>query len=230
MATVQDKKRRKDTLTIAAAALAMLFFSTPPMSQGGDMEKITLPKPKTKGKMSVEEAIQRRRSVRSYAAKEISLEDISQLLWACQGITSERGNLRSAPSAGALYPLEIYVAKNDGLFHYIPQGHLLEKVSGGDLRRDLANAAYGQSFVAEAPVDIIITAVHSRITPRYGDRGIRYTDMEVGHAAENLFLQAVALGLDSVAVGAFSDTEVGRILKLPSGSKPLYILPVGYKK
>ena len=125
---------------------------------------------------------------------------------------------------------KIYVAKKDGLFHYMPEANALETVSKDDVRKELAAASYSQQFVAEAPIDIVITAVHSRITPRYGERGIRYTDMEAGHAAENVFLQAVALGLDSVAVGAFSDDQVAKILKLPSGTKPLYILPVGYKR
>lgn len=194
------------------------------------MKKIDLPEPKVKGAVSVEEAIQKRRSARSYASKDLSVEDISQLLWACQGITDKGRRLRAAPSAGALYPLEIYVAKKDGLFHYIPEAHALETVSNNDIRTELAAAAYGQGYVEEAAIDIIIAAVYERITSRYGERGIRYTDMEAGHAAENVFLQAVALGLDSVAVGAFADAPVAKILKLPSGVKPLYILPVGYKR
>ncbi len=194
------------------------------------MSAIVLPKPKTKGPVSVEEAIAGRRSVRSFSSRDVSVEDLSQLLWACQGITDAGRGLRAAPSAGALYPLEVYVARKDALFRYVPEGHRLETVLKEDVRSALADASHGQEYVAQAPIDIIITAVHGRITPRYGQRGIRYTDMEAGHAAENVFLQAVALGLDSVAVGAFSDNPVAKILKLPSGTKPLYILPVGYKR
>jgi SagB-type dehydrogenase family enzyme len=194
------------------------------------MREITLPKPKLKGSVSVEEAIKARRSVRSYSRKELTLEQISQLLWAAQGITDERRSLRAAPSAGACYPLETYLVKNDGVFRYVPAGHKLEVVSSENIKSALASACLGQAFVEEAAVDIVICAAHSRITPRYGERGIRYTDIEAGHAAENLFLQAEALGLSSVAVGAFNDDEVASVLKLPRGVKPLYVLPVGYKK
>jgi len=212
------------------AVLVAFLIGLPSIARGEDMKKIDLPEPKIRGAVSVEEAIQKRRSVRSYAPKDLSIEDISQLLWACQGITDKERGLRAAPSAGALYPLEVYVAKKDGLFHYIPEGHKLETVSNKDVRAELSTAAYGQGYVEEAAIDIIIAAVYERITSRYGERGIRYIDMEAGHAAENVFLQAVALGLDSVAVGAFADAQVVSILKLPTGVKPLYILPVGYKR
>ncbi|MDD5495636.1 MAG: SagB/ThcOx family dehydrogenase [Candidatus Omnitrophica bacterium] len=194
------------------------------------MKEMKLPEPRIKGGMSVEESIRARRSVRNYSSREISLDDISQLLWAAQGVTDKSRGLRSAPSAGALYPLEVYVAKKDGLFHYLPDGHKLELISTEDLRKGLSRAAYGQSFVEEAPVDIIICAVYERVTSRYGERGIRYTDMEAGHAAENVFLQAAALGLSSVAVGAFTDAAVAKVLNLPKDVKPLYVLPVGYKR
>jgi len=230
MALIQDEERGKDQVRWAGVVLAVLFLFSSLIARGEDMEKISLPKPQLKGTVSVEEAIQGRRSVRSYLSKEVSIEDISQLLWACQGITDQSRGLRAAPSAGALYPLEIYVANKDGLFHYIPERHELKFVFREDVRNGLAAASYDQRYVGEAAIDIIITVVHGRITPRYGDRGIRYTDMEAGHAAENVFLQAVALGLDSVAVGAFSDDAVAKILKLPAGTKPLYILPVGYRK
>jgi len=212
---------------LAALGLMVLFASG---LYGEDMARIRLPEPKVRGEVSVEEAIDARRSVRGYSSKELSLEQISQLLWACQGITDKRKALRASPSAGALYPLEIYLVKRDGIFHYIPEGHALEKVSDKDARGELAGAAYSQAFVAEAPADIIVTAVYERIMSKYGERGIRYTDMEAGHAAENVFLQAKALGLDSVAVGAFSDASVAGILGLPKDRKPLYILPVGYKR
>ncbi|MBI4974253.1 MAG: SagB/ThcOx family dehydrogenase, partial [Candidatus Omnitrophica bacterium] len=162
------------------------------------MKTINLPKPRLKGSVSVEEAIQKRRSVRSYSPKEISLEDISQLLWACQGITDERMAFRASPSAGALYPLEIYLVKVDGVFHYVNEGHKLELVSNKDARKDLAEAAWGQSPIRDANINIIVCAVYERVTSKYGERGIRYTDIEAGHAAQNVFLQAVALGLYSV--------------------------------
>lgn len=213
-----------------AIATAVSFLVMASSIYGDDMAKMRLPKPKTKGTVSAEETIEKRRSVRSYGTREVSFDDISQLLWACQGITDASRGLRAAPSAGALYPLEVYLVKKDGIFHYRPEGHDLEKVSGKDVRVDLAAAAYGQRYIADAPISIVISAVYERVMSKYGERGIRYTDMEAGHAAQNVFLQAVALGLDSAPVGAFSDQAVGAILDLPKDVKPLYILPVGYRR
>lgn len=190
---------------------------------------ITLPPPDTKGKIPLETTILKRRSIRSFTDQVLNLEQIGQLLWSAQGITDKRG-YRAAPSAGALYPLEIYVAKGDGLFHYIPEGHKLRKLSDKDLRRPLQSAALFQSWVGEAAVDIIICAVYERVTSRYGKRGSRYTDIEVGHTAQNIHLQAVALGLGSVPIGAFSDDGVAKVLSLPEDEVPLYIIPIGYKK
>lgn len=197
---------------------------------GADMDVIRLPNPRGAGKISVEEAMQKRRSIRNYSSKEISIEDISQLLWACQGITDSAKGLRASPSAGALYPLEIYLVKRNGVYHYAPEGHRLEAVSNKDVKHALAEAAYGQRFVEEADISIVICAAYERVMSKYGERGIRYTDMEAGHAAQNVFLQAVALGLDSAPVGAFGDAAVLRVLGLARDVKPLYILPVGYNR
>jgi len=190
---------------------------------------IDLPKPALRGEMSLEETIVKRRSIREYKDKQLNIEQVSQLLWAAQGITDERSGYRAAPSAGAGYPLKIYVAKSDGLFHYIPQGHKLEKLSDKNLRGDLSDAALSQSWVEDAAIDIIITASYSRLS-RYGERAVRYADIEVGHVAQNIHLQAVALGLASVPVGAFNDFSVSKVLSLPKDETPLYIIPVGYKK
>lgn len=191
---------------------------------------IDLPKPKTKGTVSIEEAIAGRRSKRNYSSKALSNEQISQLLWSAQGITEARSGHRAAPSAGALYPLEVYLVKEDGLYHYIPKGHKLELMKSEDLRPGLAKASWGQSFISQAPISIVICAVYSRVTSKYGLRGNRYVEMEVGHVAENVHLQAVALGLGSVAAGAYSDEAISRLLELPKNEEPLYILPVGYTK
>lgn len=190
---------------------------------------INLPNPALKGNISIEESMVKRRSVRRYSEKELTLEQLSQILWAAQGITDEKG-FRAAPSAGALYPLEVYAVKKDGLFHYIPEGHKLEIISPKDLRRELTDAAWGQNFIYEAPVDIVICAVYKRVTTRYGDRGVRYTDIEVGHAAQNIHLQAAALGLASVPLGAFSDSDVSSVLGLSKEETPVYIIPVGYRR
>lgn len=193
-------------------------------------EIIKLPLPKTKGEISLEETIQRRKSVRQYQDKPLTLEQISRLLWSAQGITDKMGRRRAAPSAGATYPLEIYLVKSDGLFHYRPEDHTITKTQEGDLRPQLARAALGQSFIEEAPANIVIAAIYHRTTGWYGERGIRYVHIEVGHVAQNIHLQAIALGLGSVAVGAFQDNAVKQLLKLPKDQDPLYIIPVGYAK
>ncbi|MFH1355306.1 MAG: SagB/ThcOx family dehydrogenase [Candidatus Omnitrophota bacterium] len=189
-------------------------------------KEIKLPAP-VKSKFSLDQAMQNRRSKRNFSEKELSLSQISQLLWAGQGITSEQGK-RTAPSAGALYPMELYLLTKEGLYHYIPRGHKLKVVSESDLRRDLSASARGQSSVADAPLDIIICAVFSRVTGKYGERGVKYAYIEAGHIAQNIHLEAEALGLGSVPVGAFSDEEVSETLNLPEDTEPIYIIPVGY--
>jgi SagB-type dehydrogenase family enzyme len=191
---------------------------------------IPLPKPKILGKMSIEESIFRRRSVREYKDTELSMEQISQILWAAQGITDNNYGFRAAPSAGALYPLHIYVVKKDGVFRYIPDGHKLLQLSNKDLRPSLVRASLTQSFILEAPVDIIISANFAITQAKYGPRAFRYVCMEVGHVAENIHLQAVALGLATVPVGAFWDDVIRKTLELPDSQDPLYIIPIGYMK
>ncbi len=191
---------------------------------------IQLPKPMTAGKVSLEEAILKRRSQRNFTKKDLSLEALGQLLWAAQGITGQKSgfSFRAAPSAGALYPMEIYVVGKDGLFHYLPEGHRLEVLGEKDLRNALCDAGWGQGAISQAAVDIVICAVYSRVTVKYGQRGIRYTHIEAGHVAQNIHLQAVALGLASVPIGAFGDEQIKDVLSLPKDNEPLYIIPVGY--
>lgn len=191
---------------------------------------IKLPAPKEKGEISLEEAISKRRSERSLLGDELTLEQIGQLLWSCQGITGKSKRLRSAPSAGATYPLEIYLLSPDGFFHYIPVSHSIERLKNEDLRSDLSSACLGQKFVKDAAIDIVICADFKRTTPRYGKRGESYVYIEVGHAAENIHLQAVSLGLGSVPVGAFSDDGVKKVLGLSKDLAPIYVIPVGYIK
>ena len=210
--------------------VAIFFLSSLSALKAEEIDVISLPKVKTKGKLSVEEAISKRRSVRRFQSRELTIDQISQLLWSAQGITGKRGRFRSAPSAGALYPIEIYLAKSDGIFHYDVDSHGLVIKSSDDVREALKEAALGQYFVKEAPVSIVIAAVRSRITSRYGNRGNRYVEIEVGHVAENVHLQAVALGLASVPVGAFDDARVSKVLGLAKDVEPLYIIPVGYEK
>ncbi len=210
--------------------LVLLALSTLFCQKGGGMEEIALPEPTIKGKMSLEECIAERRSVRKYQSREVGLDEVGQLCWAAQGITYGKTGFKTAPSAGATYPLELYLVEPDGLFHYYPEMHKLVKLRDQDLRGSLAEAALGQRFIEEAPIDFVITAVYERTTERYGERGKMYVHIEVGHAAQNIHLQAVALGLASVPVGAFYDEKVSKVLCLPEEEVPLYIIPVGYKK
>jgi len=191
-----------------------------------------LPEPRYDSDISLEESLLKRRSVRDYSGEPLSLGEVSQLLWAAQGITAQWGG-RTAPSAGALYPLEVYVIVGDvqelgaGVYRYEPEGHELVIVADGDMRRDLANSALGQSFVEQGAIDIVLAAVYERTTRKYGDRGIRYVHMEAGHAAQNVCLQAAAMNLGAVTIGAFHDEQVKELLNLPGEEQPLYIIPIG---
>jgi len=195
---------------------------------------ITLPEPKYDSDISIEESLLSRRSIRSFTDEALTLQEVSQLLWAAQGITDPLGR-RTAPSAGALYPLEMYAVAGNvqdlsaGVYKYEPEKHQLVRVMAGDIRGELANAALGQGSVREGAVAFVITAVYERTTVKYGDRGIRYVHIEVGHAAENLCLQATAMDLGAVTVGAFIDEQVAEVLNLPEDEQPLYIIPVGRK-
>jgi len=195
---------------------------------------VKLPRPELEGKVSLEEAIARRRSVRRYRAEPLTLSQLSQVLWSAQGITAG-GELRAAPSAGATYPLELFafVGKQAidgleaGIYHYEVDSHSLVRSQRGDLRLELARAALDQGFIVSAPVDIVICAIYTRTSYTYGRRGERYVHMEVGHVGENIHLQAVALGLATVEVGAFDDEEVRKVLDVEERIKPLYIMPLG---
>ncbi|MBI4573293.1 MAG: SagB/ThcOx family dehydrogenase [candidate division NC10 bacterium] len=189
---------------------------------------IRLPRPSLKGSITLEEAIARRRSVRDFTDRPLSLEEVGQLLWAAEGITGHASYLRAHPSAGGLHPLEVYLLDPDGIFHYEPGGHLLRPVRGDDQRGDLAKAAHRQWFIADAACVIAIAAVFGRTTRKYGDRGrMRYVPMDAAHAAQNVLLQAVALGLGAVPVGAFDDEAVRLVLGIPAAEVPLYLIPIG---
>jgi SagB-type dehydrogenase family enzyme len=199
-------------------------------SQAGSADKLELPKPVRQGRMSLEEAITRRRSVREFKEEALTAKELSQLLWAAQGITHREG-LRTAPSAGALYPLELYVATSDGFFRYEPRSHRLKRRAELDLRPAICRAALEQDAIREAPAVFVITAIYERTAQKYGEaRTPRYVHMEVGHAAQNLLLEAVALGMGGVPVGAFYDAEVQNALSLPREERPLYLIPVGHPR
>jgi SagB-type dehydrogenase family enzyme len=203
------------------------------MAQAGEI--VVLPQPSGTGSTSLEQLLAQRRSIRDYQTSALELADIGQLLWAAQGITHTQG-LRAAPSAGALYPLELYVVTGhveglaQGVYHYDPGHHQLLKTSEADLRDALTRAALSQNWIKQASAIIVFTADYKRTTRKYGKRGKRYVHIEAGHAAQNLFLQSGSLGLATVVVGAFNDNEVASVLRLPADLQPLLLMPVGRKK
>lgn len=217
-------------LTILGLLMAKFGFSQNP--------KITLPKPQIKGNVSVEEAIYRRRSIRRYGRGALTLTEASQLLWSAGGTTCDgiTGATRAYPSAGACYPLEIYLVAGNvkglepGIYRYLWNKHSLELMLPGDKRSALANAAWSQQMIKNAPASIVLTAIYPRSTGRYGKRGERYVPMDIGHAGQNVSLQAESLGLGTVIIGAFQDDSVKKVLELPKEEEPLYIIPVGRKE
>jgi SagB-type dehydrogenase family enzyme len=200
-----------------------------------------LPDAENKGNVSVEEALCNRRSHRSYLKTRISAQDLSQILWAAYGITRPlerypemRGGLRSAPSAGARYPLEIYVfagnvsGMKSGVYKYVSQSHTLVCIIDKDMRKELSVAALYQKMLRIAPACLLFCAVFDRTTQGYGERGQRYVFAELGHSAQNVYLQAEALHLGTCATGAFNDDDVRRVIPLPDDEEPLYLMPIGY--
>ena len=227
---------------LLSLAIILLIFScgcapsantpTPPSEPESIIE---LPEPRYDSDVSLEQSLLQRRSIRSYTSESLTLPEVAQLLWAAQGVTDARG-LRTAPSAGALYPLELYVVAGDvqdlspGVYRYDPDEHQLLRTMEGDKRVELADAALGQRFVREGAIVIVFTAVYERTTGKYGDRGIQYVHLEAGHAAQNLCLQATAMDLGAVTVGAFYDEEIAELLTLPGDEQPLYVIPVGRRQ
>lgn len=199
------------------------------------VEIMKLPEPKFIGRTSLEETLLNRRSIREFKDQSLTLADVSQLLWAAQGVTEQRRGFRTAPSAGALYPLELYVAVGNventasGIYKYRPHEHELVKVADGDVREELCRAALGQSSVRDGAIVLVFSVVYERTTIKYGDRGIQYAHMEVGHAAQNVYLQAVSLDLGTVVIGAFYDDKVKQVMGMEDSEIPLCIMPVGKK-
>jgi SagB-type dehydrogenase family enzyme len=216
-------------------------FRTQAFAKGGKISegesRMNLPSPILDDPMSVEMAIQQRRTIRSFMNKAVTLQQFSQILWAAQGITELGGFKRAAPSGGALYPADVYaVVGNPGVAHlapgvyrYDPNNHSTEKIADGDRRTDVAEASLKQMWVAMAAVLFVVTVQYSRITTKYGDRGIRYALIEVGHIGQNIFLQCQALGLAAGIVGAFRDNDVARAIHAQRNHEPLMIMPVGWK-
>jgi SagB-type dehydrogenase family enzyme len=227
-------------LAVTGVAFYVYYFSTPTTSGSNPrvvQSVVNLPTPITSGQMSVETALQERRSVRTYSNQSLTLTDISQLLWAAQGITDSQNNFRTAPSGGHSYPLEVYLVAGSGgvngletgLYHYNPQKHQLEKLSGSDLRSNLSEIADGQPWVKNAPVDIVITGVYQTMFNKYGNNNVsvRFVQEEAGHVGQNIYLEATARGLATVALGSYDDAKVKVLLNLPTNESTMYIFPVG---
>ena len=241
-----ERPSRRTTLALLfAGGLSLLVGRAvdafgPLRADGSDRwpadDTVSLPAPREQSDISVEDAIASRRSQRTYDDRPLNRGELGQLCWATQGVTDPTDGHRAAPSAGALYPLELYVVLGSpgvegfdpGVYRYRPEGHELGGGRSGDRRSELREATLGQEFVDDAPVDIVICGVDERTTRKYGERGRqRFVPMEAGHAGENLALQAEALGLGTVSVGAFDDERVREVLAVPSTQRPLYIFPVG---
>ncbi len=228
---------------VLAAVLIFLFFSTsilmlPNSEEGQNMgNSFQLPEPVTEGEVSFEEALNRRKSIRSFSSRPVTLKEVSQLLWAAGGqrVDAVTRHSLTYPSAGGINPLYFYLAAGNvdgleaGLYRYRASDHSLALIKEEDVRRDLSRAALGQGFIAAAPFSIIITAQPDKLGSRYGERGEeRYVYLDAGHAGQNIYLAAVSRGLGTVAVGAFNDGSLAGLLELPSSQKPLYIYPLGW--
>lgn len=225
-------------ILIILIAVTILYLIWP-KSYGSEQRVVTgtfnLPEPQLTGNMSVEQAIHDRRSVRRYSNEPLTLQDVSQILWAAQGITDQSTKFRTAPSGGHTYPLEVYIligkegvkGLNEGVYHYNPFNNTLEQILGNDLRSELSAE---NEWVKGAPVSIIITGNYQKMIDKYKDEKLstRFVDMEAGHAGQNIYLQVEARNLATVALGSFNDDQVHKILKIPANEKTLYIYPVGH--
>jgi SagB-type dehydrogenase family enzyme len=215
-------------LITMAFALLLSVVSGQSRSRKGALRMIQLPQPKLNGPVSLEQALAKRRSIRSFSSQALSYQQLGQLAWAAQGITEQSRGLRTAPSAGAIYPVTLYLATEQGLFVYNPQDHTLVETIDKDIRIELSKAALNQRFVAQAACDIIIAGSVKDVAARYGKKARTYTILEAGHIAQNVLLQAVTLDLAAVPVGAFNMGPVKRLCRMTTDLEPFYIIPVGY--
>jgi SagB-type dehydrogenase family enzyme len=223
---------------IASASLAAMLGAVCPVRaapQAAEQGRLTLPEPAVTGTMSIEEALNRRRSVREYSQQPITLKELSQLLWAAQGISGPRG-MRTAPSAGALYPLRLYVVGSQvtslspGLYAYRPHVHALDQIVADNVFARLIDATFKQQWMRDASAVIVIAADYAVTASRYGARAERFVNIEVGHAAQNVYLQAAGLNVATVMVGAFDEAQVAKVLRLPQAERPIALMPVGKPK
>jgi SagB-type dehydrogenase family enzyme len=197
-------------------------------------QQIALPSPHGYQGLSLEETIQRRRSIRNYTPQPLSQEELSRLLHAAQGITDQYRGFRAAPSAGALYPIETYAVVHEvaglepGLYHYAVAGHALEQLRIGNLRAELLVAGIAQEMLAQAQACLVFSAVFQRARWKYRERTYRYALLEAGHIGQNLYLAATSMGLGACAAGAFLDDELNKLLGLDGEEEAaLYMISVG---
>ncbi len=188
---------------------------------------IRLPKPQTNGSFSLEQALANRRSVREFTDEPLTISQIGQLCWAAQGITEPNKAFRTAPSAGAVYPIQLYVLLPEGLYVYLPEKHELSLVIGKDLRYSVFNSSFNQRVVQKAPCTFMITGNSKKVEAKYRNRGEKFTYIETGHIAQNIHLQAVTLGLGSVSIGIMDAKTIAQVCKLPENLDVLYLVPVG---
>ncbi len=195
-------------------------------------ERVQLPTPNFDGKISVEKAIKQRRSIRSYKQEPLTLAQVGQILWAAQGITNDNG-FRATPSAGAIYPLEIYLIAGkmtdlvSGVYKYLSKDHVIIKISNGDKRSELSDAALSQEWIKEAPISIVVCGIYERTSKKYGENASKFVHMEVGCVAQNIYLQTTAMGLGTTFVGAIEKEKIVSVLHLDENEHALCILPVG---
>jgi SagB-type dehydrogenase family enzyme len=221
-------------MSLISSLTFLIFFP----GQVSIAAEISLPKPSYKGTVSVEEALKLRRTHRSFTSRSLTLKQFSQILWGAYGVTDRKYGsfLKTAPSAGALYPLDIYgvVGKGgvetlvEGVYRYNPEDHAASLLREGDLRAEVARQSLHQMWVAKAPLTLVITGEYERSTIKYGPRGVTYTHIEAGCVGQNIFLQAEAIGLKAGIVGAFNNRDLAKTMGLPASHDPLLIMPVGF--
>jgi SagB-type dehydrogenase family enzyme len=226
---------KKPLLVVQTLGLVILISSLGSETMAAE---IALPSPSYKGTVSVEEALKARRTHRSFQSRPLTLKQFSQILWGAYGVSAQKYGsfLKTAPSAGALYPLDIYGVVGEGgvetltpgIYHFRPENHAVELVKEGDLRAQVARHALQQMWMAKAPLMLIITGEYNRSSIKYGPRGVTYTHIEAGHVGQNIFLQTEAIGLKAGIVGAFDNRGVVTTMGVPPSHDPLLIMPVGY--
>ncbi len=224
-------RQRMPLTTAALAVAAMLTLHCPTLAgepaPAGQAE-IRLPKPKTQGGTSLAETLAKRRTHRKISDEPLTREQVSQLCWAAQGITEPKRGLRTAPSAGALYPIAVFLIDRTGLYEYQPRQHALRRTIAGDIRKNAGSGSLRQSAVRSAPVCMVLAMDVARTAAKYHKDAERYCLLEAGHVAQNVLLQATALGLVSVPIGGLDEAKLAAVLKLPDRLRPVYLLPVGH--